>query len=286
MRWRARHHQWDLSHRTLVMGILNVTPDSFSDGGRYDQVEAALAHARTMLAEGADILDIGGESTRPGAGEVSAEEERARVLPVIEAIMAEMPDTVISIDTSKAAVAEAAINAGAAIINDVTGLLGDSQMARLAARTEAGLVLMHMRGRPRTMQQAPRYEDVVREVRDFLECQGKQALAAGVAQECLVFDPGIGFGKTVEHNLRLLKHLEEFRVWNCPVLLGVSRKSFMGAVLDAPELEARKWPTVALTAYAIELGVRLIRVHDVRPNVHAARMIEAIISQGAGASAD
>lgn len=277
MIWQARDRQWDLSERCLVMGILNVTPDSFSDGGRFVNLDKAVTHARAMIQNGADILDIGGESTRPGAAPVTASVERERVLPVIKAIVAELPDATVSIDTFKANVAEAAMSHGAHIINDITGLSGDPQMARVAADTKAGLVIMHMRGQPRTMQTAPIYEDTVQEIRDFLECQGRLALDAGVAETCLAYDPGIGFGKTLQHNLQILNRLDAFSIGERPVLLGASRKSFMGKLLDSKRLEARYWPTVALTSHAIEQGARIVRVHDVLPNVQAARMTEAIL---------
>ncbi len=258
------------------MGILNVTPDSFSDGGRFLARDAALDQARAMVREGADILDVGGESTRPGAESVGVDEEMRRVIPVIEAIVKEFPETAVSVDTSKAPVAEAAVAAGAQIINDVTGLTGDSGMVRVAAESKAGLVLMHMQGEPRTMQAAPAYEDPVAEVRAFLECQGRLAMEGGVEQCRLAFDPGIGFGKALSHNLQILHRLDAFQLWDCPVLLGASRKSFIARVLGVEEMEARYWPTVALTAYAVEQGVRIVRVHDVLPNRQAARMIEAV----------
>lgn len=262
------------------MGILNVTPDSFSDGGRFMDRDQALQQAERMVLEGADILDIGGESTRPGAAEVAAEEEQSRVIPIIRALRKAHPDTALSIDTSKAAVAEAAIEAGAEIINDVTGLVGDPAMAGVAAATGAGLVLMHMKGVPRTMQVAPKYDDPVAEVREFLEGQGRRAHEAGVAHEHLVFDPGIGFGKGLEHNLQLLKHLDQFGIGGRPVLLGASRKSFISKVLETElnDLESRYWPTVALTAHAVGQGVRVVRVHDVKPNKEAARMMEAVLA--------
>ena len=277
MRWKARQFDWDLSHRCLIMGILNVTPDSFSDGGQFLDLSTAVDHAAAMVAEGADILDIGGESTRPGAVPVDADEECRRVLPVIRALAQAFPKVALSIDTSKARVALESIDAGAHIINDVTGLLGDPEMATAAAETGAGLVIMHMKGKPRTMQASPSYQDAVGEVQAFLKCQGQVAVDAGVDQACLAFDPGIGFGKALEHNLQLLQRLEAFQIIGQPVLLGVSRKSFMGTVTASTSLDTRKWPTVALTSHAIEQGVRIVRVHDVLPNAQAARMTEAIL---------
>lgn len=278
--WQCGHGRaLDLSQRGEIMGILNVTPDSFSDGGEFIDVEAALDHACKMLDDGAAIIDVGGESTRPGAAEVSEEDELTRVVPVIEALHRQRPDVLISIDTAKARVAEAACDAGAAIINDVTGLRGDPRMAEVAAATRAGVIIMHMQGTPRTMQQAPHYEDVIAEVRAFFETQLTAALAAGIAAEAIVFDPGIGFGKTLEHNLTLIRHLDQLEVAGRPLLLGVSRKSFIGKVIGSDQLEDRAWPTVALTSFARELGVPLHRVHEVKPNVEAMRMTEAILNR-------
>ncbi|MCB1093668.1 MAG: dihydropteroate synthase, partial [Verrucomicrobiae bacterium] len=222
-------------------------------------------------------IDIGGESTRPGAAEVSEADELHRVIPVIEALVGFRPDCLISVDTSKAAVAEAACAAGAGIINDVTGLDGNARMIEVAAQTGAGVVIMHMQGSPRTMQQAPHYEDVVAEVRAYFERRFEAAVAGGISPEALVFDPGIGFGKTVEHNLALLRHLDQLSVAGRPLLLGVSRKSFIGKLVGSDRIEDRAWPTVALTSFARELGVRLHRVHDVKPNLEALRMTEAIL---------
>ncbi|MEM7384002.1 MAG: dihydropteroate synthase [Verrucomicrobiota bacterium] len=275
MIWKTRDHAFDLSSRALIMGIVNVTPDSFSDGGRFFQVESAVRQGCALVEEGADILDIGGESTRPGAAEVSEEEEIRRILPVLEQLR-EKTRVALSIDTSKSRVARAAIDAGASIINDVTGL-GDPAMAEVAASTGAGLVLMHMQGTPRTMQKAPVYNDVVGHVRESLEERRDRALTAGVPVDRLAFDPGIGFGKTVQHNLQLLKALPDLVIDDQPILLGVSRKSFIGKTLGDEAIEKRLWPTVGLTAYAIEKGVRILRVHDVRANVEAARMMEAIL---------
>ncbi len=259
------------------MGILNVTPDSFSDGGEYVDTTAALDHALTMLDEGAGLIDIGGESTRPGAAEVGEAEESARVLPVISALHRARPGAILSIDTSKAAVAAAAIAAGARVINDVTGLRGDLRMIDLAAETRAGVVIMHMLGTPRTMQRAPRYADVVTEVRDFFEERFAAATRAGVSPEAIVFDPGIGFGKTLEHNLALLRHLPRLVVAGRPLLLGVSRKSFLGKLVGSDDIADRAWPTVAITSHSREQGVPLHRVHEVTPNLEALRMTEAIL---------
>ena len=279
MIWRARDREWDLSRRSLIMGILNVTPDSFSDGGRYRDRGMAVDHALKMIDEGADIIDIGGESTRPGAPEIPVDDEILRVLPVIESLRKHHSDIAISVDTSKALVAQQAMDAGADIINDVTGLTGDPKMARVAARTRAGLVIMHMQGNPRTMQRSPRYpQGVAKHIRDFLAGQIRAAAEAGIPVDRLALDPGIGFGKTLAHNCEILRRLEvAFRDLDRPLLLGASRKSFIGAILNTSDLSDRHWPTVALTALAIERGARILRVHAVRDNVHAARMTEAIL---------
>ena len=277
MIWQTARQPLDLSTRGIVMGILNVTPDSFSDGGTYFDVAKAVKHGLDMVAEGAGIVDIGGESTRPGAEAVPAQEEMNRVLPVVEAIHAAAPGCVISVDTSKAAVAEAALARGAAVINDVTALRGDPDMARVIARSGAGVVLMHMQGSPRTMQQNPVYQDVAAEVRAFFAERLEAARAAGIATERIAFDPGIGFGKTVEHNLTLLRDLESLGGADRPFVLGVSRKAFLGRLTDAQTPSERLWPTVALSAMLRERGARVLRVHDVRPNVAALRIAEAVL---------
>lgn len=272
----------DLTRRARVMGILNVTPDSFSDGGVHCGVETALSHARRMILEGAELIDIGGESTRPGAEAVPEEVEIARTAPVISALRKEW-DGVISIDTSKSAVAKAAIAAGADVVNDVSGLLADPAMAEVCAASGVGVVVMHMQGSPRTMQQSPVYSDVVAEVRAFFEERLETLKAAGIAAGALCFDPGIGFGKNLEHNLALLRSLDEISADGRPLLLGVSRKSFIGKILGCDDLDCREWPTVAITSNAREKGVMLHRVHSVRANHEALRMMEAIL--GAGRSA-
>jgi len=276
MEWQIKDRTLDLTHSARVMGILNVTPDSFSDGGRHEAIESALAHAWKMIAEGAEIIDIGGESTRPGAAMISSGMEISRTVPVIRALRAEW-DGLISIDTWKASVAREALKAGADIVNDVSGLTGDPEMTAACRDSDCGVVVMHRQGTPDVMQDAPRYEDVVGEVRDFFEERLATLTAAGIAAEALCFDPGIGFGKTVGHNLELLRCLDRLSPADRPLLLGVSRKSFIGKVLGSDRLEDRDWPTVALTARSRELGVRLHRVHDVRPNAEALRMIEAIL---------
>lgn len=257
------------------MGILNVTPDSFSDGGRHQQPDAALAHAMRMIAQGAALIDIGGESTRPGSEPVAAETEIQRTAPVIRALRARW-DGWISIDTSKAAVAEAALAAGADVVNDVSGLRADPAMAPLCAQNGCAVVVMHMQGTPRTMQQAPLYDDVVAEVRSFFGERMSALTAGGIDPQAICVDPGIGFGKTLDHNLSLLRALDRLAPAGRPILLGVSRKSFIGAILEDSSPGLRDWPTVALTARARGQGVMLHRVHDVRPNVQALRMVEAV----------
>ncbi len=260
------------------MGVVNVTPDSFSDGGHFADVERAVAHALLLESEGAEILDIGGESTRPGAQPVGEAEELDRVVPVIERLAAERTEgTMISIDTSKAAVARASLEAGADIVNDIAGLRGDDGMIPALAQSDCGIVIMHMQGEPRTMQQGPNYENVVSDVREFFEERLETCRKGGIDPSRTCFDPGIGFGKTLEHNLSLLRHLSDLRVGDRPLLLGVSRKSFIGKVLGTDDMAARAWPTVALTSHAREQGVEIVRVHEARPNVEAMRMTEAIL---------
>jgi dihydropteroate synthase len=241
-------------------------------------VERAVAHGLAMAAEGAEIIDIGGESTRPGAEPVSAEEEAARVLPVIERLA--WHGLLLSIDTMKPAVAQAALQAGAAIVNDVSGLR-DPAMREVVRASGAGAIIMHMQGIPRDMQRAPSYDDVVSEVRQFFRQQEAACITSGVDPQCLAFDPGIGFGKTVGHNRALLRSLGELAPAERPVVLGVSRKSFLGEAIGSRALEDRAWPTVALTSYARTLGARVMRVHEVRANLEAMRMTEAILGGGA-----
>ncbi len=264
----------------VLVGALNVTPDSFSDGGDFLDPERAAARAATMLAEGAQIIDVGGESTRPGADPVLPEEEARRVVPVIRRIMAERPDAIVSIDTYRAGTAEAALEAGAGIVNDVTALRGDPRMAGVVADARCPVVLMHMLGEPKTMQRDPRYGDVVREVRDFLAARAERAAAAGVEEESIILDPGIGFGKTLEHNLMLLKHLGSVVELGFPVFVGVSRKSFIGRINGVEEAKERVFGTVAANVIACERGVTFFRVHDVRPNVEALAVTWAVLNTG------
>lgn len=277
--WRIQGQEHDLTQRGMVMGIVNVTPDSFSDGGRFLDAGRAVEHALTLVAEGADILDIGGESTRPGADPVDEAEEIKRVLPVIRAVRS-VTRTLISIDTMKAAVARAALEAGADIINDVTGLRADPMMSRVAAESQAGLVVMHMIGTPRTMQQQAVYEDVVAEVKGYFEERLRVLAELGIDPARVVWDPGFGFAKTLEHNVALMRALPELAVHGRPVLVGVSRKSMISRLLETEAPEDRDWPTVALTSHAREQGARIVRVHQVRPNVEAMRMTEAILGPG------
>jgi dihydropteroate synthase len=257
------------------MGVLNVTPDSFSDAGNFLEPESAIAHALRMESEGAEIIDIGGESTRPGAEPVDAEEELRRVIPVVEGLRARS-QVVISIDTSKAVVAEAAIALGAEIINDVTAMRGDPPMPELAAKSGAGVVLMHMQGEPRTMQEKPAYRDVTAEVAEFLRQRVSAAIGYGMAAERMAIDPGIGFGKTAEHNAALLRSLDRLVQIGPPVLIGVSRKSFLRWLAQAPSTTDRFWPGIAITSFCREKGARLFRVHEPKPHREALRMTEAI----------
>ncbi|WP_243638195.1 dihydropteroate synthase [Rubrobacter taiwanensis] len=259
----------------VVMGILNVTPDSFSDGGEFFERESAVERALRMLEEGAQIVDVGGESTRPGSDPVPPEEERRRVLPVVRGIAARSPEAVVSIDTYRSETAAAALEAGARIVNDVTALRGDGRMAALVAEAGCPVVLMHMRGEPKTMQLDPRYEDVVREVRDFLARRAEAAVSAGVDPEKIIVDPGIGFGKKLEHNLRLLDELESICALGFPVLVGTSRKSFLGLITGAG-VKDRVFGTVATSVMAYERGATIFRVHDVRANREALKVAAAI----------
>lgn len=259
---RATDRLIEFPGRPLIMGVVNVTPDSFSDGGRYLDPDAAVAHALRLVEEGADLLDIGAESTRPGADPVDEAEERRRAIPVVAAV-AKAVRVPISIDTSKASLAEAALDAGAVLVNDVTALRGDPAMVDVIARTGAGIVLMHMSGTPRTMQQTPCYEDVVGEISAFFEERIRFAMSRGVVKKQIVLDPGIGFGKLLEHNLTLLAQLEDFTGLGCPLLVGVSRKAFLGQLVDRP-VQERQWATAAAVAMAVERGGGILRVHDVR----------------------
>ncbi len=248
--------------RPAIMGIVNVTPDSFSDGGKYGTTEAAVRHAENLLAEGADILDIGGESSRPGAEPVPAEEEMRRVMPVITLLRKNHPKAVISVDTAKAEVARAALEAGADMLNDITGL-SHPAMRKTAAESKAPVIIMHMQGSPRTMQENPRYDDVFAEINAFFADAVKQALADGVSRDKIIIDPGFGFGKTFTHNLTILHHLEAFTIHRLPILVGLSRKSFIGAVTEKKSPEERTVGTVAAHTIALMKGAAILRVHEV-----------------------
>ena len=285
--------EWDrvCGARAAIMGIVNVTPDSFSDGGRFLGPDAAVAHGIELAEQGADVLDVGGESTRPGAARVPADEELRRVVPVVERIAA-ATTVPVSIDTTKAAVARPALDAGATIVNDVSAGRSDPEILGVTAEAGAGYAVMHMQGEPRTMQADPRYDDVVTQVGDFLADRIAVARAAGVAEGAIAADPGIGFGKTVEHNLRLLAGLPALaeRV-GVPVLVGTSRKTFVGKVLaragaasgDLP-VDQREEGTLATVVWAVERGASIVRVHDVLPAVRAVRLLDALHSADVGAA--
>jgi dihydropteroate synthase len=273
--WRCRDRAVPLGDRTLVMGIVNVTPDSFSDGGMLSDAAAAVKHGLRLLEEGADVVDVGGESTRPGSDPVSAAEELQRVLPVVEGLRREAPEALLSVDTRKADVARAAITAGADVVNDV-GAGADPGMFDAVASTGAGLVLVHMRGEPKTMQEDPVYEDVVAEVRAFLGERIEAATAAGIARDRLCADPGIGFGKTTDHNLAVLRSIASFRDLGVPILVGASRKRFLGELSGTDDPTDRLDGSVAAAVWCASQGVELVRVHDVGPTVRALRVVEAI----------
>ena len=276
--WRVGERAFDCSERTLVMGILNVTPDSFSDGGRFLDRAAAIAHATQMVDDGADILDVGGESTRPGSTPVSEDEELERVHPVIERLAELHPAVPISIDTRKAGVAAEALDAGATIVNDVSGG-ADPAMFDVVRDREAAVVLMHMRGDPATMQDAPQYDDVVGEVHEYLRQRIEAAELAGIDPERIAIDPGIGFGKDLDHNLRLMHGVGALLDLGRPVLVGPSRKRFIGTILDLPE-EERVEGTVGAVVWMVVRGAHLVRVHDVKEVVRAVRVSDAIARAG------
>ena len=276
VRWKIGDQVIDLSQRGMIMGVLNVTPDSFSDGGEFFSPDKALLRAQQMIAEGAQIIDVGGESTRPGSEPVSAGEEIRRALPIIQQLPGNI-EAFVSIDTSKSEVAEAAISAGARIVNDVTGGRGDQRMLSLVAEKKAALVIMHMQGEPRTMQIAPKYDDVVEEVAIFFRQQYERALECGVDPMAIAFDPGIGFGKALEHNLALLRNLEWLQLADRPIVVGGSRKGFLGKITGRGDAHERLASTVALTALLRTRGARVFRVHDVKENVDALRIAEGLL---------
>jgi dihydropteroate synthase len=272
--WRVGDRAIDCGERTLVMGILNVTPDSFSDGGRFLDAEGAARHVMSMVADGADLVDVGGESTRPGSDPVPAEEEIRRVIPVIQRVIADLPDVPVSIDTRKPEVATEALEAGATIVNDVSAG-SDPKMLDVVHDAEAAMILMHMKGDPKTMQEAPTYEDVVGEVHEFLRERVEAAELAGIEPERLCVDPGIGFGKTLEHNLTLMRRLDTLLDLGRPLLVGPSRKRFIGTLLDLPEGE-RVEGTAGAVAWVVAKGAHVVRVHDVKEMVRVVRVVDAI----------
>jgi dihydropteroate synthase len=280
MIWKLRDRSVELSRSGLIMGVLNVTPDSFSDGGRYLAEQAAFQHAARMAEEGAAILDIGGESSRPGSEPVPLEEELRRVIPIMKRIRAAFPDILLSIDTYKAETARQAVEAGADIINDISALRADPGMIDVLKGSDAGVILMHMRGTPKTMQIEPHYEDVVGEVFEFLRRRRDDLVRAGIDPARIAIDPGYGFGKRVQDNVELVRQIGRFAELGQPILVGISRKSMIAHLLGDPKLrsEDRMWPTVALTSLLREKGARIFRVHDVRPNLESLWMTEAILS--------
>jgi dihydropteroate synthase len=273
--WRVRDQVWRWGDRTYMMGVLNVTPDSFSDGGQFATVAAAVDQAMAMAKAGADVLDVGGQSARPQADAISLEMELQRVVPVVEAIRQRL-NLAISVDTTRAEVARAAIAAGADIINDISAGLSDAAMLPTVAALQVPVILMHMRGTPKTMQQLTQYDDVVGEIGTVLQERVQAAIAAGVAMEQIMLDPGIGFAKTVGQNVEILKRLPELKALGHPLLVGTSRKSFIGAILNQPDPLQRGWGTAASCCGAIAGGADLLRVHDVSAMVDVARMADAI----------
>lgn len=271
--WHLGKRQLTLNQQPLVMGILNVTPDSFSDGGKHATPQIAIENALNMLHDGADIIDIGGESTRPYSDPVGVNEEIDRILPVIEGLASELTIP-ISIDTSKAKVAKVALDAGAEILNDVTGLQGDPEMINIAMNSDAGLCLMHMQGNPQNMQDNPSYEDIVSEIVDYLIARRDFCLAAGIDPRRICLDPGIGFGKTHEHNLTLLKNATRFQETGCPILIGHSRKGFIGQILGDKSAD-RTAGTLGVSLAMAAAGAQVLRVHDVKPTVDALKLFQA-----------
>ncbi len=274
--WRCGDHTFALGARTLLMGIVNVTPDSFSDGGMFSDADDAVKHGAQMVADGADILDVGGESTRPGSDPVSVDEEMGRVLPVIRGLHEEVPQVAISVDTRRSVVARAALDVGAVIVNDITAA-GDAETFRVVRAAQAGLILMHMKGEPKTMQEHPSYTDVVGEVRDFLASRIGSAVAAGIARDRLCVDPGIGFGKDLDHNLALLHEIAAFHELRVPVMVGVSRKRFIGTLTGEQDPAERVEGTAGAVAWCASQGVDIVRVHDVKAMASVVRVVDAIV---------
>jgi dihydropteroate synthase len=273
--WQCRERTINFESGALLMGVLNVTPDSFSDGGRYADKESAVERAIQMIGEGADIIDVGGESSRPGSSPVEAETELERVLPVIERLKSEA-DALISVDTRKSVVAEAALKAGAHIVNDISALESDRRMAEVARQYRAGLILMHKKGEPREMQDDPRYENVTGEVSRYLEERVRLLSGTGIAREAMAVDPGIGFGKTVEHNVELIAHLERIRECGRPVVIGLSRKRFLGQ-LTGRAVNERLAASLGALAYCVLKGASVMRVHDVKESRDALLVLKALL---------
>ena len=275
MNLKIRDRNFNWGERTYLMGILNITPDSFSDGGEFDNLESALEQACNMIAHGVDIIDIGGESTRPNAPKIAVEEELERVIPIIRKLRQESTIP-ISIDTTKATIAKQAIAAGADIVNDISGATFEEQMLDTVAKLDVPIILMHIRGNPQTMQSLTDYRDVVTEVKDFLETQTSKAISSGINRDKIIIDPGIGFAKTASQSLELLQSLTELKTLDLPVLIGVSRKSFMRSILDKDNPKERVWGTAAACYGAIARGADILRVHDVSEMYDVMRVADAI----------
>ncbi|BAZ24421.1 dihydropteroate synthase [Kalymmatonema gypsitolerans NIES-4073] len=273
---RERCFEW--GQRTYLMGVLNVTPDSFSDGGKFNTTTAALAQAQAMVAGGADIIDVGGQSTRPGAQQITVAEELDRVLSVVQVLRKEIP-VPISVDTTRAAVAKAAVEVGADIVNDISGGTFDPEMLSSVAKMDVPIILMHIRGNPQTMAQFTDYQNLIHEIYSFLAKQIGAAVAAGIDQRKIIIDPGIGFAKNYEQNLEIFRRLCELRQLNCPILVGASRKSFIGRILNQPDPKARVWGTAAACCAAIFNGADILRVHDVKEMRDVSLVADAIIRQ-------
>ena len=276
--WRCRDEVFVLGRRTLVMGIVNVTPDSFSDGAMFASADDAVAHGARLVDEGADLLDVGGESTRPGSDPIEADEELLRVVPVIEGLVKARPGTPLSVDTRKPEVASAALDAGASVVNDIAGGR-NSALLETVSRTGAGVVLMHMLGEPKTMQDDPRYDDVVAEVHEFLRERIEAAVFAGIPEERICIDPGIGFGKTVDHNLALLRAVPALRMLGAAVMVGASRKGFIGTLTGVEDPAARLEGSLAVAVLAAAHGADLVRVHDVEATVRALKVADAVVRE-------
>lgn len=267
--------------KTILMGILNVTPDSFYDGGRYNSLDKAILHAERMITDGADIIDVGGESTRPGAESISLEEELGRVIPVIKELARRFPGISISVDTYKSEVARIAIDNGATIVNDISGLRFDSEMVKVISKNKVSVVIMHMQGTPKTMQLKPYYRDVVTEINAFFTERIRYCLNEGIEQDKIIIDPGIGFGKTTEHNLTILRHLDRFKSLNKPILIGTSRKSFIGRILGTEEAplvaEERLEGSLATYVWCVIKGAKILRVHDVKEARAVIKLVERLL---------